>query len=1088
MAAEVGDLYVKLSLLSAGFLAGIKEAGVEAEGFSGKMEKVGTGLLTVGKKFAEAGVGVAAVSLKMAGDWQASMIKLTTSAGETGTVIDGKLSGPIADVSDKLLKMSVDTATSTKELADGMYFVESAGFHGADGLRVMQAAAEGAKAEGANLSTVADALTTALHDMGGTSKDAVPFMDMMIKAVGSGKMTMEQFAGSLHSVLPQAHAAGISFPEVAGAIATMTVAGTSADQATQMLGHTITSLQTPNAQAVKYMSQMGISAVDLSSHLGERGLTGTISLVDKAILDHMGKDGLILQSAFNKSQSAAKDLNVMLQAMPPSLRKYADEVRNGSLTSADFNKAIGGMPANLQAQGREFLTLYKNANSFSDSLRRGTPDTVTFAAALKQVLGDSVDANTALQIGGQNMATFKANTDAVAGAAKNAGDHIETWGTITKGFNFKIDQLKQGLITTAIHIGTFLIPKVMDLIDLISAKAGPIIHDFGQKFKDAMASPVVHEAMGILAQLWRDLIKFTKDAVTATMNLWHALQPVAGFLTGVFFVAISNIGKTLANVVGPALVAVTGFLRDHAQVIKYLAEVVMAAFITKLLYTKALLAVDMFTTMVSGIGKAITAYQGFVKALATGQVFDTMRLKAMYAADAVKGLAVKEGEAAVAAEGAAGAKGFGSFVTKLGNSLPIIGGVLLAVGYLSDKMGHMLGVGDHTALSIEKLTNAFIDMHVGMQQTNTDMGRTATGLMLITQKMNDNKPVQGLKDMDAALAGLVSSGHAAAALEGVNSITTALGNMGVSAGYIHDQVLPKYYASLDDAARQARLAASATDGSTAALNANATATDNSTSATAGFTDAVTDAMNKQQDLSAGLNASRALDDYNRQVKTLTQSFKDNGSSITGNTEAAMNNRDAIRNSAQAALDIYNAQVQVSGPSGVPAATQKLKDQIKTLVDQSSQSKDTRKKVQEYIDTLNLIPKAPTTVIGLDTSGAMSKIALINKALQNIGGDLAHAMVVGGTKVQAYADGGFVPGPKGAPQLAIVHGGEYVVSNDMQDVGHAAGGSGGGVGGGVNVTINIGGSVVAERDVRDMVQTLMLQLGARYSTSYTPYKR
>lgn len=39
-----------------------------------------------------------------------------------------------------------------------------------------------------------------------------------------------------------------------------------------------------------------------------------------------------------------------------------------------------------------------------------------------------------------------------------------------------------------------------------------------------------------------------------------------------------------------------------------------------------------------------------------------------------------------------------------------------------------------------------------------------------------------------------------------------------------------------------------------------------------------------------------------------------------------------------------------------------------------------------------------------------------------------------------------------------------------------------------INIYVQGSVLADRDLRDVVQEQMLQLGARYSTSYTPYKR
>lgn len=47
---------------------------------------------------------------------------------------------------------------------------------------------------------------------------------------------------------------------------------------------------------------------------------------------------------------------------------------------------------------------------------------------------------------------------------------------------------------------------------------------------------------------------------------------------------------------------------------------------------------------------------------------------------------------------------------------------------------------------------------------------------------------------------------------------------------------------------------------------------------------------------------------------------------------------------------------------------------------------------------------------------------------------------------------------------------------------------GGAGGNVNVTMNISGSVLSEKDLRNIIQTQFLQLGARRSNTYTPFKR
>src|SRR5487761_1303475 len=78
---------------------------------------------------AAAVVAVGALSVKMAGDFQESMTQLVTGAGESKSNLDM--------VSQGVLNMAVTTGTSTKDLSDGLYMIESAGQHGAQGLETL---------------------------------------------------------------------------------------------------------------------------------------------------------------------------------------------------------------------------------------------------------------------------------------------------------------------------------------------------------------------------------------------------------------------------------------------------------------------------------------------------------------------------------------------------------------------------------------------------------------------------------------------------------------------------------------------------------------------------------------------------------------------------------------------------------------------------------------------------------------------------------------------------------------------------------------------------------------------------------------
>src|SRR5260221_11210251 len=124
-------------------------------------------------------VGLGFESVKMAGDFQQSTNTLITSAGLSRGSIEAVRAG--------ILKMSVDTATSTDQLVKGMFNIESALHLGAGGLLVLKAAAEGAKAENSDLAQSTDVLTTAMVNYKIPALHAGPRMDFFIRGAAPGE-------------------------------------------------------------------------------------------------------------------------------------------------------------------------------------------------------------------------------------------------------------------------------------------------------------------------------------------------------------------------------------------------------------------------------------------------------------------------------------------------------------------------------------------------------------------------------------------------------------------------------------------------------------------------------------------------------------------------------------------------------------------------------------------------------------------------------------------------------------------------------------------------------------------------------------
>lgn len=424
------------------------------------MAKVGKGTTLIG-------VGVAAASVKMAGDFQAETAVLQTAAGETASGLKTVRAG--------ILNLSKGTGTGLQNLTDGMYTVEKAGYRGSKGLMVLKAAAQGAKEENAKLSDVTNAMTSVMASYHLKATDSTRVMNALKTAAGEGKITMEEFSGALSTVLPIASANKISFAEVAGAVATLTQHGTSAREATHELSATIRALAAPNNVAVKEMARFGLTAQDVSLNLGKKGLTGTIDLLVQSVLTKMGPSGKVLLSSFNDTKQAAAAAQVMLSKMAPATQKVAKEFLAGKIASADWKDDLKGMPVAQANLAKQFATLVDKNRGFSDELKKGGPATKTFTEAIKKMSGGAIGLNTVLQLSGESQAGFEDRVKKVGKSYNNASKDVEGW-KVTQGlFNNQLDRMKQTAQVLMIQLGTKLIPVLQRMVTWMSNNQDVVI-------------------------------------------------------------------------------------------------------------------------------------------------------------------------------------------------------------------------------------------------------------------------------------------------------------------------------------------------------------------------------------------------------------------------------------------------------------------------------------------------------------------------------------------------------------------------------------------------------------------------------------
>jgi TP901 family phage tail tape measure protein len=232
--------------------------------FGKSMKRVG-GNLTRSVSMPLALAGGAAV--KMAVDFQTSLTKIQTLVGATATEVKAYEQG--------IKSISSTTAVGQKELAEGLFFITSAGLKGAEALDTLDVAAKASAMGMGEMDSVANALTSIMTAYASEGMTAAKAGDLLHETLKQGKFEAGEFMDKLGSVIPTAAAAGVSMEELGAASATMSkLSGDAAGTLTSMRA-LMTSLLKPGEQQKQVLKDLKLSTEDLASMMDE-SLMGTL--------------------------------------------------------------------------------------------------------------------------------------------------------------------------------------------------------------------------------------------------------------------------------------------------------------------------------------------------------------------------------------------------------------------------------------------------------------------------------------------------------------------------------------------------------------------------------------------------------------------------------------------------------------------------------------------------------------------------------------------------------------------------------------------------------------------------------------------
>jgi TP901 family phage tail tape measure protein len=291
---------VRLGAKTAEFDAKMAAASKTLKGFGKSMSSVGA---SMSRSLTLPILAVGAASVKLSLDFQTSMTKIQTLVGHSKE--------EIAQMKTEVLGMAGQVAKSPVELAEGLYFLESAGLRGANAMETLEQVAKGSASGLGDMESLSVVAAAAQNAYGVETLTASSALDKFGVMVQTGMFKAEELSSVLGKQLGLSSSLGISFDEVGAMIATYTTVTGSATTASDGLGAVMMTFAKLDSEPSKKQSEaleaIGMSAEGVKEMLGEQGLQATMQHLQTAFT----ANGVPMASFFESSLALKSSLAVL---------------------------------------------------------------------------------------------------------------------------------------------------------------------------------------------------------------------------------------------------------------------------------------------------------------------------------------------------------------------------------------------------------------------------------------------------------------------------------------------------------------------------------------------------------------------------------------------------------------------------------------------------------------------------------------------------------------------------------------------------------------------------------------------------------
>lgn len=305
---------------------------------TGPLAGITDSIVKLDAALAAAAIGITGYAVKIADDFD-------TAFGEIATLI-GQPADNLRDFQSQILEYSESSTASLDQITSATYGAISAGVEYQNSLELIAAAEQLSIAGRADLGATTTALVSTLNAFGASAEDAGDFADDFFTAVQLGQTTIPELADTIGRLAPIAAAAGLSFEEMAAAIATITAeTGTSTPEAINGIRAAINSLLKPTKEASDLAAELGIDFN--AAALESKGFSGVLSEVAEAT----GGNTELLAKLFGSVEALAPVLALTgnaSEAFADNLAKFDDNAGAAERASRELTETLGALGQTLQ--------------------------------------------------------------------------------------------------------------------------------------------------------------------------------------------------------------------------------------------------------------------------------------------------------------------------------------------------------------------------------------------------------------------------------------------------------------------------------------------------------------------------------------------------------------------------------------------------------------------------------------------------------------------------------------------------------------------------------------------------------------------